>query len=53
MKKRIDEKLPYEPPRMRRVRLIQEELAAKICKTQTSGGPAFGCRRSNCKQRGS
>jgi len=47
-------KLSYEAPAIRKVRLIQEEMAAAICKTSTSRvGPTTGCWRSNCKTRGS
>jgi hypothetical protein len=48
------QKLPYEPPQIRRVKLAQEEMAVKVCKTQTARtGPTTGCFRSNCKARGS
>jgi hypothetical protein len=48
------ERLPYEPPSIRKVKLVKDELAVAICKTQASRtGPTTGCRRSNCKARGS
>jgi|WetSurMetagenome_2_1015567.scaffolds.fasta_scaffold645263_2 hypothetical protein len=47
-------KLPYEPPVIRKVKLVRDETAAAICKTRTSMiGPTTGCFRSNCKARGS
>ena len=47
-------KLPYETPMVRKVKLVQEEMAAAICKSKTSKiGPTTGCFRSNCKTRGS
>jgi hypothetical protein len=47
-------KLPYEPPSIRKVKLIQDEMAVAICKTQTSKvGPTTGCFRANCKAKGS
>lgn len=48
------QKLPYEPPQIRRVKLAQEEMAVAICKTQTSRtGPTTGCFRAHCKAKGS
>jgi hypothetical protein len=47
-------KVPYEPPRIRKVKLVREEMAAAICKTQTARtGPTRGCFRTNCKEKGS
>jgi hypothetical protein len=47
-------KLPYEPPAIRKVKLIPEEMAVAICKTRTSVvGPTTGCTRANCKAKGS
>lgn len=47
-------KLPYEPPAVRKVKLIPEEMAVAICKTQSSLiGPTTGCWRANCKAKGS
>jgi hypothetical protein len=47
-------KLPYEAPRIRKVKLVREEMAAAVCKTQTARtGPTRGCFRTNCKERGS
>ena len=52
--KQAAKKLPYEPPRIHKVKLVREEMAAAICKTQASRtGPTVGCWRSNCKARGS
>ncbi|MFA5028419.1 MAG: hypothetical protein WC713_11145 [Candidatus Methylomirabilota bacterium] len=49
-----EKKLPYEAPAVRKVKLVQEEMAAAVCKTRTSTiGPTTGCFRSNCKARGS
>ena len=48
------ERLPFEPPAIRKVKLVKEEMAAAICKTQTSMvGPTTGCFRANCKAKGS
>jgi hypothetical protein len=45
---------PYEPPAIRKVKLIQEEMAVAICKTQTTRiGPINGCFRTNCQTKGS
>lgn len=47
-------RLPYEPPALRKVQLVREELAVAICKTQTSTtGPTVGCWKANCKAKGS
>jgi len=44
----------YEPPEVRKVKLVKGELAVATCKTTTSRtGPTTGCFRSNCKNRGS
>jgi hypothetical protein len=52
--KETSHKLPYEPPAIRKVKLVQDEMAVAICKTQTSRtGPTTGCFRSNCKAKGS
>ena len=45
---------PYEPPEIRKVKLIRGEMAVASCKTRTSRtGPTTGCFRSNCKTAGS
>jgi hypothetical protein len=45
---------PYEPPEIRKVKLIRGEMAVASCKTRTSRtGPTTGCFRSNCKNAGS
>ena len=50
--KRIRE--TYEPPQIRKVKLVKGELAVAVCKTTTSRtGPTTGCFRSNCKTAGS
>jgi hypothetical protein len=47
-------KLPYEPPAIRKITLVRDEMAVTVCKTQTSRtGPTTGCFRSNCKTKGS
>lgn len=44
----------YEPPEIRKVKLVRGELAVAVCKTQGSRtGPTTGCFRSNCKNKGS
>ncbi len=47
-------KLPYQPPAIRKVKLIREELAVTVCKTRAgTSKPTSGCFRSNCKMVGS
>ena len=47
-------RLPYESPVIRKVKLVKEELAVAICKTQAARtGPTTGCFRANCKAKGS
>jgi hypothetical protein len=45
----------YEPPVVRKVKIVAGELAVAACKTRAVGsGPTFGgCFRSNCKTTGS
>jgi hypothetical protein len=43
--KTTDRRLPYEPPRLRKIRIVPEELAAGGCKVT---GPSF----RTCRQGG-
>ncbi len=45
----------YEPPAIRKVKIVRGELAVAGCKTRTSGpGPTIGaCYKSGCKHVGS
>lgn len=44
----------YEPPIVRKVKIVRGELAVTGCKTQTATtGPTVGCFRSNCRTVGS
>jgi hypothetical protein len=44
----------YEPPEIRKVKLVRGELAVAVCKSSSSKtGPTTGCFRSNCKNVGS
>jgi hypothetical protein len=36
---------PYEPPRVRKVKLAADELAVSGCKSQSVGGSTVVCRR--------
>jgi hypothetical protein len=50
------QRVPYEPPLIRKVNLVKDELAVAGCKTtsRTVMGPTFGaCSRSMCKKTGS
>jgi hypothetical protein len=38
-----DPKLPYEPPRLRRVELRVEEAVLGFCKVSTGSGPGSAC----------
>jgi hypothetical protein len=53
MEKKPDEKEPYEPPEIVKVKLVRDELAATHCKTSTSAGPTTGCLRGACRSIGS
>ena len=50
------QRLPYEPPSIKKVNLVKDELAVAGCKTTSVSvmGPTFGsCKNSNCKKVGS
>ena len=46
------QRVPYEPPVIRKVNLVKDELAVSGCKTTTASvmGPTLGkCSQSMCK----
>lgn len=44
----------YEPPMLRKVKIVRGELAVTGCKTRSATtGPTVGCFRSNCRTVGS
>ena len=54
MQKTRRNKEAYEPPTVRKVKIVRAELAVTGCKTQTATtGPTVGCFRSNCRTTGS
>ena len=47
-------KQPYLPPAVRKIKIVQGEMAVTGCKTRLSTtGPTIGCFRSNCRATGS
>lgn len=54
MQKANRSKEAYEPPTVRKVKIVRGELAVTGCKTRSATtGPASGCFRSNCRTVGS
>ena len=45
MAKRRQIKEPYEPPRVRKIKLVPDELAVTGCKSTPVGGNQLVCRR--------
>ncbi|HEY7515872.1 MAG TPA: hypothetical protein VIC87_15395 [Vicinamibacteria bacterium] len=45
MKKRPKVKEPYEAPRVRKIKLVPDELAVTGCKSIPVGGSSVVCRR--------
>jgi hypothetical protein len=45
VRKRPKAKEPYEAPRVRKIRLVPDELAVTGCKSTPVGGSSFVCRR--------
>ncbi len=46
------QRLPYEPPSIKKVNLVKDELAVAGCKTTSISamGPTVNtCKKSNCK----
>jgi hypothetical protein len=54
MQKASRTKEAYEPPAVRKVKMVKGELAVTGCKTRSATtGPTTGCFRSNCRTVGS
>jgi hypothetical protein len=45
VKKRPKDKEPYEAPRVRKIKLVPDELAVTGCKSIPVGGSTVVCRR--------